>query len=215
MALTSPGTPGAVPVAVWSLATTAPPPPAPPPPDPRLRLVVHVEPSPEVSRDFYRQVGAGWYWVDRSDRTDDQWRAWVDRPEHRLVTCWQGGDEPVGYYELEQQAGGVVELVYFGLLPAHHGRGIGRWLLARAMADAWALLGTTRLCLHTCSLDGPNARANYYTSHTGLTRRVHAYLRWRNDNARAPEVLAALRKRRAEIRAEQQRRWGRPRARSA
>jgi transposase len=54
-----------------------------------------------------------------------------------------------------------------------------------------------------------------YTSHTGLTRRVHAYLRWRNDNARAPEVLAALRKRRAEIRAEQQRRWGRPRARAS
>ncbi|MDH4349393.1 MAG: IS630 family transposase [Gemmatimonadota bacterium] len=54
-----------------------------------------------------------------------------------------------------------------------------------------------------------------YTSHAGLTRRVHAYLRWRNDNARAPEVLAALRKRRAEIRAEQQRRWGRPRARAS
>jgi hypothetical protein len=53
-----------------------------------------------------------------------------------------------------------------------------------------------------------------YTSHTELTRRVHAYLRWRNANARAPEVLAALRKRRAEIRAEQQRRWGRPAARA-
>ena len=54
-----------------------------------------------------------------------------------------------------------------------------------------------------------------YTSHTELTRRVHAYLRWRNVNARAPEVLAALRKRRAEIRAEQQRRWGRSRPRAA
>jgi transposase len=54
-----------------------------------------------------------------------------------------------------------------------------------------------------------------YTSHTTLTRRVHAYLRWRNANARAPEILALERKRRAEIRAEQQRRWGRPKQAAA
>lgn len=161
MALTSPDTPGAVPVTVWSLSVAAPAGPPPPAPDPSLRLVRHADPSPEVSRDFYRLVGEGWYWVDRAGWTDSQWLAWVDRPEHRLVTCWQGDSEPVGYYELEQQAGGAVELVYFGLVPAHHGRGIGRWLLAQAMADAWALPGTTRLWLHTCSLDGPNARANY------------------------------------------------------
>jgi len=54
-----------------------------------------------------------------------------------------------------------------------------------------------------------------YTNHTTLTRRVHAYLRWRNANARAPEILALERKRRAEIRAEQQRRWGRPKQAAA
>ncbi len=141
MALTSPDTPGAVPVTVWSLAVAAPPGPPPPIPDPSLRLVHHADPSPRVSREFYRLVGEGWYWVDRAGWTDGQWRAWVDRPEHRLVSCWSADDEPVGYYELEQQADGAVELVYFGLVPAHHGRGIGRWLLAQAMADAWALPG--------------------------------------------------------------------------
>lgn len=54
-----------------------------------------------------------------------------------------------------------------------------------------------------------------YSNHTTLTRRLHAYLRWRNANACAPEVLAAERKRRAEIRAQQQRRWGRPRTKAA
>ncbi|MGQ0804237.1 MAG: IS630 family transposase [Actinomycetota bacterium] len=54
-----------------------------------------------------------------------------------------------------------------------------------------------------------------YTSHTELTRRVHAYLKWRNANARDPEILALERKRRAEIRAEQRRRWGRPAPRAA
>jgi transposase len=54
-----------------------------------------------------------------------------------------------------------------------------------------------------------------YTSHTVLTRRVHAYLAWRNEHARTPEVLALERKRRAEMRAEQRRRWGRPRPAAA
>ena len=54
-----------------------------------------------------------------------------------------------------------------------------------------------------------------YPNHTVLCRRVHAYLRWRNDNARAPEVLAAMRRERARVRSEQQRRWGRPRSRAA
>jgi len=49
-----------------------------------------------------------------------------------------------------------------------------------------------------------------YTSHTALVRRVHAYLQWRNEHRRDPEVLALERKRRAEVRAEKGRRWGRP-----
>src|SRR5581483_9374312 len=51
-----------------------------------------------------------------------------------------------------------------------------------------------------------------HLNHTVLTRRIHAYLRWRNANARDPEILRLERNRRAEIRAEQQRRWGRPAA---
>ncbi|HEU0128765.1 MAG TPA: IS630 family transposase [Pseudonocardiaceae bacterium] len=54
-----------------------------------------------------------------------------------------------------------------------------------------------------------------HLNHTMLSWRIHAYLRWRNANARDPEVLRLERKRRAEIRAEQQRRWGRPAPRAA
>ncbi|MGQ0679825.1 MAG: IS630 family transposase [Actinomycetota bacterium] len=54
-----------------------------------------------------------------------------------------------------------------------------------------------------------------YSNHTALTRRLHAYLRWRNANTRDLEVLRLERKRRAQLRAEQQRRWGRPKARAA
>lgn len=50
-----------------------------------------------------------------------------------------------------------------------------------------------------------------YPDHTVQNRAVHAYLRWRNANARHRDVLAAERKERARIRCEKGIRWrGRP-----
>ena len=54
-----------------------------------------------------------------------------------------------------------------------------------------------------------------HPSHAALARRLHAYLRWRNTNAKHPDVLAAQRKERARIRSERQLRWGRAAARAA
>ncbi|WP_237048347.1 IS630 family transposase [Lentzea guizhouensis] len=53
---------------------------------------------------------------------------------------------------------------------------------------------------------------SHHPNHTVLARTTQAYLRWRNANARHPDVLAAQRKERARIRSERQQRWGRPRA---
>jgi hypothetical protein len=51
-----------------------------------------------------------------------------------------------------------------------------------------------------------------HPNHPALTRKLQAYLRWRNANARHPDVLAAQRRERARIRirSERQRRWGQP-----
>jgi transposase len=54
-----------------------------------------------------------------------------------------------------------------------------------------------------------------YPDHVVLTRDVHAFLRWRNANARHPDVLAAQRRERARIRGERGRRWGRPASKAA
>ena len=54
-----------------------------------------------------------------------------------------------------------------------------------------------------------------YRNHPALTRRLQAYLRWRNAHARHPDVLAAQRRERARIRSERQQRWGRPKANAA
>ena len=48
-----------------------------------------------------------------------------------------------------------------------------------------------------------------HPNHTVQTRDLHAYLRWRNDHARSPEVLEAQRQERARVRSEKGHRWGR------
>lgn len=54
--------------------------------------------------------------------------------------------------------------------------------------------------------------ASNHPNHPALALRLQAYLRWRNANARHPDVLAAQRRERARIRSERHQRWGRPRA---
>ncbi|HTE59553.1 MAG TPA: GNAT family N-acetyltransferase [Solirubrobacteraceae bacterium] len=67
-----------------------------------------------------------------------------------------------GYYELRVGGDGIrddVEIAYFGLLPAFHGRGLGGALLEHALRRGFEL--GSRVWVHTCSLDGPYALANY------------------------------------------------------
>lgn len=57
---------------------------------------------------------------------------------------------------------------------------------------------------------------SHHPNHTVQTRELHAYLRWRNANARHPDVLAAQRRERARVRSERGIRWGgRPLAEAA
>jgi transposase len=49
---------------------------------------------------------------------------------------------------------------------------------------------------------------SHHPNHTVQTRELQRYLRWRNANARHPDVLAAQRRERARIRSEKGIRWG-------
>ncbi len=54
-----------------------------------------------------------------------------------------------------------------------------------------------------------------HPNHVVLARRLQSYLRWRNANARHPDILAAQRRERARIRSERHHRWGRPKHQAA
>jgi transposase len=90
---------------------------------------------------------------------------------------------------------------------------------------AWAARNKVELCFTPTNASWANPieaqfgplrtfvmSASNHPNHLVLARRLQAYLRWRNANARHPDVLAAQRRERARIRSERQQRWGRPRA---
>ncbi len=116
-------------------------------------------PSPELSRFLYASVGADWCWYQRLPWSYAQWRAHLERDAVRTWIAYVSGT-PAGYFELERQDAGSVEIAYFGLLPQFIGGGLGGALLTDAVRAGFAL-GGERVWLHTCSLDHPAALGNY------------------------------------------------------
>lgn len=116
-------------------------------------------PSAELQRFLYRSVGGNWYWYEKAHWDYQQWLAYAQNPNlHTWVAYLRG--TPAGYFQLELQAEGNVEIAYFGLLPQFSGMGLGGYLLTRALEEAWRL-GACRVWVRTCSLDSPRALTNY------------------------------------------------------
>lgn len=116
-------------------------------------------PIAELNRFFYTAIGGDWHWFDRLPWTARQWREYVNRPGLETWMLSAAG-VPAGYCEMEAQAGGDTEIVYFGVLPRFIGQGLGGHLLTAAVERAWEL-GSRRVWLHTCTLDHPTALAHY------------------------------------------------------
>ncbi len=65
--------------------------------------------------------------------------------------------------ELDFRTDGIRDLVYFGLTPALIGLGAGRYLMNQAIQLAWGA-PISRMTLHTCQLDSPQALPFYIRS---------------------------------------------------
>ena len=113
----------------------------------------------KFSRSIYADVGGNYNWIERSNWTDDQW---LERLRQPNVETWlaYADRELAGFFELELQAGGSVEISYFGLLPDFVGKGLGGAMLSAATQRGWDM-GASRVWLHTSSLDHPHALPNY------------------------------------------------------
>ncbi len=114
---------------------------------------------PAFFRWLYATVGGPWHWFERREWSDERIRKHLSTPTVFLrVLMFEGA--PAGYYELNRQPDGSVEVVHIGLIPERIGKGLGGFLVSEAVRDAWAL-GATRVWLHTCTLDGEAALPNY------------------------------------------------------
>jgi len=113
------------------------------------------------NRDLYFRVGERWDWIDRRPWTDEQWKEYAEAAGLRTFAGYYD-DALVGYYELRRDREGGVEIAYFGLLPEWIGRGLGGALLTSAIEGGWRMEpNTSRVWVHTCNRDHPQALANY------------------------------------------------------
>ncbi|MBV1851876.1 transposase [Catellatospora sp. NEAU-YM18] len=96
-------------------------------------------------------------------------------------------------------------------LSAHKGESIRHWARKKRVElcftptyASWA----NPIKAHFGPLRQFTIASSDHSNHTAQTRALHAYLRWRNANARHPDVLAAQRRERARVRGEEGVRWG-------
>lgn len=117
-------------------------------------------PLPDFYRFLYGTVGRDYHWVDRNRWSDERLAAYLERPTTTLLVLYLQGT-PAGYVELDAASHEPgTEVAYFGLIPAFHGRGLGKHLLSFGVQRAFDD-GAERVWVHTCTLDGPHALANY------------------------------------------------------
>jgi GNAT superfamily N-acetyltransferase len=139
--------------------------------DQKFRVQQFQEPNWSFNRNMYFGVGETWNWIDKRPWTDQQWNEYASDPNLRTFAAYYD-DALAGYYELLRRDSptkssqlayaGEVEIAYFGLLPEFIGRGLGAILLTSAVENAWAWPPTpSRVWVHTCNRDHPNALNNY------------------------------------------------------
>ncbi|MFE7423466.1 GNAT family N-acetyltransferase [Rhodococcus sp. NPDC057529] len=125
--------------------------------------------SPEYARFLYGLVGGPWHWTGRLTWPRHRWEAELSVFGTEFLVLYRQG-VPAGYVHLQPlpgEDGTHVEIRYFGLVEDAIGKGLGGPLLEHGIAAAWSLPerfdlpGITRVWVHTCTLDGPNALANY------------------------------------------------------
>ena len=140
-----------------------------------LRLARWDRPSVEKYRALFRRVGAPWLWFSRLTMHERHVLAIIHDPDVAIYAAVDAGGIEVGMLELDFRQPRECEISYFALIPELAGKGLGRWLMAEALARAW-VRGIERVWVHTCTLDHPSA-LNFYRAQgfTAIGRTVETF----------------------------------------
>ena len=129
---------------------------------PELSLVLHTDMEPDRYRSLFRKIGQDYLWFSRLSNTDTDLTSLFRDPDYHLYTLQRDGQD-LGLMELDFRQTGACELAFFGLDDALIGTGAGRFLMTHAISKAFAR-PITRLHVHTCTLDSPQALGFYIRS---------------------------------------------------
>ncbi|WP_292961945.1 GNAT family N-acetyltransferase [Novosphingobium sp. UBA1939] len=125
-----------------------------------VQLVRWEAPAIEKYRMLYRRVGAPWLWWSRLVKDDGELAVIIHDPQVHVCAVVDRARVEVGMLELDFRVSGECEITFFGLIPGATGKGLGKWLMRKALQLAWRE-GVGRVWVHTCTLDGPQALPFY------------------------------------------------------
>lgn len=121
-----------------------------------VQLVRWKDCTPEKYRTLYRRIGGPWLWWSRLPLDDAQLAEVIDDPRVHIYAVVDRTRVEVGILELDFRVEGECEIAFFGLIPGATGKGLGQWLMRKALQMAW-VPGIARVWLHSCTTDDPRA----------------------------------------------------------
>jgi len=119
----------------------------------------HTAPDLDAYEALFREIGRDYLWQGRLRLTRADWAALFADPAYHLYIL-EDAEGWAGLCELDFRQAGHCEIAYFGAVPRLLGQGVGRYMMRHAVDTAFGA-GTSRLWLHTCTLDSPQALPFY------------------------------------------------------
>ncbi|MGX9355149.1 GNAT family N-acetyltransferase [Roseobacteraceae bacterium S113] len=124
-----------------------------------VALSAQSAPRADWYRDLFLRIGAPWLWWSRLEWSDARLAAHLAQGNVRVWSVEKNGVHE-GLLELDFSDDGSCELAFFGLTDQLIGTGTGRALMSVALDEAFAR-PITKLVIHTCTLDSPQALQFY------------------------------------------------------
>jgi len=112
-------------------------------------------------KEVYKKVGEPWDWSNRLVMDEKKLRILLDDSKNEIYYAYFEG-KLAGYFELDTHHDDM-ELVYFGLTPPFIGKGLGKAMMQQIL-EIVNRREATRLWLHTCEIDSPQALKFYQKS---------------------------------------------------
>jgi ribosomal protein S18 acetylase RimI-like enzyme len=125
-----------------------------------LEVQLAKKPTIDLCKFFYKEVGKNFFWRDRLKWSDQDWLDYINSNFFKLYIL-KHNNKLAGYYELLYESKtNSMEIPYFGIFKEFYGKKIGGYLLTEALSTSFKQK-ITKVWVHTCTLDHPNALKNY------------------------------------------------------